>query len=49
MTCASCKHSEYDERTAPILYCRFHGDDASGPCAQYSRCPGADEPEDEKQ
>ena len=48
MTCASCKHSEYDPRTAPILHCVKHGDEAKTPCAQYSRCPGADEPEEIK-
>ena len=49
MTCASCQHSDYDKDTAPILYCKRHGDHlTTSPCAQHSRYPGADEPEEVK-
>ena len=48
MKCAHCQHSEYDPRTAPILWCVRHGDQATSPCAQYKREPGADDDEEQQ-
>ena len=43
--CKNCQHSEYDPRTAPVLWCVRHGDQATSPCVQFVREPGADDEE----
>ena len=41
--CQHCRYAEYDPRTAPILWCVKHGDEAVKPCEQFEREPGSDD------
>jgi len=40
--CKHCQYSEFDQRTAPVLWCAKHGDAAEKPCENFSREPGTE-------
>ena len=40
--CKHCQHSEFDPRTAPVLWCAKHGAAAEKPCENFSREPGTE-------
>lgn len=42
MKCKHCQHSEFDPRTAPVLWCAKHGAAAEKPCENFSREPGTE-------
>ena len=47
MKCKHCQHSEFDPRTAPVLWCAKHGAAAEKPCEDYRREVGSDDEEED--